>query len=339
MSATGTFMGEQALLVTLLLERGILKKEDVAEVQKAASQPNMSIEEALVQVEATTEEVIARTYADHLRLPLVGLDAPLALDKEMAAMIGERICRERRVVPLSHEHGVVEVAFANPTDLTAYEEIQLLTMAVIRPLVAPLTAVDEALGEAFGKRDMVREISSEAAPEATPATAQAEESVEEVVDLDRPVPKGRDSHVIRLVNHILASAVTSGASDIHLEVFENSIKVRFRVDGSLQELSPPPMAMYIPMISRLKVLAKMDIAERRIPQDGAIGLTVEGKRVRPASQHRAHGLRREDGHAYSDQGRHSAGPDETGFQPQAGRRLPDRGRQPPRTAARDRADG
>ena len=181
-------------------------------------------------------------------------------------------------MPLTHENGVLEVAFANPTDLTAYEEIQLLTMLVIRPQVAPLTAVDEALGEAFGKRDMVKEISNEAAPE-VPATAQGDESVEEVVDLDRPVPKGRDSHVIRLVNHILSSAVTNGASDIHLEVFENSIKVRFRVDGSLQELSPPPTAMYIPMISRLKVLAKMDIAERRIPQDGAIGLAIEGKRV------------------------------------------------------------
>jgi type IV pilus assembly protein PilB len=278
MSVAATLATEQPLLIALLLERAALKKEDLAVVLKAAGQPNVTIEDALVEAEAVTEEVIARTYAEHLRLPLAGLDGPLVVDKEMATAIGERICRERRVVPLGHEHGVLEVAFANPTDLTAYEEIQLLTMLVIRPQVAPLTAVDEALGEAFGKRDMVKEISNEATPEAN-VTAQGEESVEEVVDLDRPVPKGRDSHVIRLVNHILSSAVKGGASDIHLEVFENSIKVRFRVDGSLHELSPPPMAMYIPMISRLKVLAKMDIAERRIPQDGAIGLVIEGKRV------------------------------------------------------------
>ena len=90
MSTTGTFTAEQPPLVTLLLERGVLKKEDLAAVQKVATQPNMSIEEALVQAEAATEEVIARTYAEHLRLPLVGLDGPLAVDKEMAATIGER---------------------------------------------------------------------------------------------------------------------------------------------------------------------------------------------------------------------------------------------------------
>jgi type IV pilus assembly protein PilB len=277
MSETGTFVADQPLLITLLLERGALKPEDLAEVQKAAGQPNTSLEEGLVRAELVTDEVIARAYAEHLRLPLVGLDGVLAVDKELAETIGERLCRERRVLPLAHEHGILEVAFANPTDLTAYEEIQLLTMQVIRPLVAPLGAVDEALGEAWGKRDLVKEISNEAVPEVS--VQQIEESVEEIVDLDRPVPKGRDSHVVRLVNHILLSAVKSGASDIHLEAFEKSIKVRFRVDGRLQDLSPPPLAMYIPMVSRLKVLAKMDIAERRIPQDGAIGLAIDGKRV------------------------------------------------------------
>lgn len=82
-----------------------------------------------------------------------------------------------------------------------------------------------------------------------------------------------------MVNHILCSAVNSNASDIHIEVFEKKAKIRFRVDGLLQEISPPPRPMYIPMISRLKILAKMDIAERRIPQDGAIAPKMDGKRI------------------------------------------------------------
>jgi len=277
MSGTATFIPGQPLLVTLLLEHGLLKQEDVAEVMKAASQQNQTVEGVLARMELASGEVIAKMYAEHLRLPLVGLDTSLVLDKEMAEAVGERICRERLVVPLSHEHGILEMAFANPTDLTAFEQIQLLTTLVVRPLVAPLNAIEEALGEAFGKRDLVKEISDEAGPETV--ETKDDDAVEEVVDLDRPVPKGRDSHVVRLVNHILSSAVKSGASDIHLETFENSIKVRFRVDGRLQELSPPPMPMYIPMVSRLKVLAKMDIAERRIPQDGAIALVIEGGRV------------------------------------------------------------
>jgi len=277
MTAINTFVSGQTLLVTLLLERGVLKQEDLAEIQKAMSQQSQPIEAALVQTGLTDEDTIASTYAEYLRLPLVSPDAPLAVDKEMAERIGERTCRERRIIPLTREHGILEVAFANPTDLTTFEEIQLLTTLVIRPLVAPLSVIDEALAGVFGKRDMVKEISTEAGQEAV-ATPE-NDSVEEIVNLDRPVPKGRDSHVVRLVNHILSSAVRGGSSDIHLETFENSIKVRFRVDGSLLEISPPPLNMYVPMISRLKVLAKMDIAERRIPQDGAISLTVEGGRV------------------------------------------------------------
>jgi len=278
MSETGTFVSNQPLLVTLLLEHSVLKQEDLAEIQKAMVQQNQSIEAALVQTELADEDTIASTYAEYLRLPLVSPDAPLAVDKEMAERIGERTCRERRVIPLTREHGILEVAFANPTDLTTFEEIQLLTMLVIRPLVAPLSVIDEALAGVFGKRDMVKEISTEAGQDAVAATPE-DGSVEEIVDLDRPVPKGRDSHVVRLVNHILSSAVRGGSSDIHLETFENSIKVRFRVDGSLVEISPPPLNMYVPMISRLKVLAKMDIAERRVPQDGAISLTVDNGRV------------------------------------------------------------
>lgn len=106
-----------------------------------------------------------------------------------------------------------------------------------------------------------------------------EQNVEEIVNLDKPVPKGRDSQVIRLVNHILFSAVESKASDIHIEPFEKNVKVRFRIDGDMNEISPPPKAMFVPMVSRLKILAKMDIAEKRIPQDGAISLKIGDKRI------------------------------------------------------------
>ncbi|MBE3096832.1 MAG: Flp pilus assembly complex ATPase component TadA [Planctomycetes bacterium] len=277
MSETETILAMQPLLVRLLMERGVLQADDLSKVQDAAAEQNLSLEDALVRAELATEEAIARAYAEHFHLPVVNLDAPLPINKDMAMVIGAKVCRDRMVVPLACEHGTLEVAFANPTDLTAFEEIQLLTEQVIQPVMAPLSMIEDALGEVFGKVDMVKEISKEASQE-VPSSPE-EDLVEEIVDLNRPVPKGRDSHVIRLVNHILASAVRGGASDIHLEPFENSIKVRFRIDGRLQELSPPPIAMYVPMLSRLKVLSKMDIAERRVPQDGAIGLTVDEGRV------------------------------------------------------------
>ena len=272
-----TFGTEQALLVRLLLERKVLKIEDVPKVTEKLSQQNVTLEQAIVDTELATDAEIAQAYADYFHLPMVEAGAVLTMDAEAVEMIGEKICRERMVVPISRGNGSLEVALANPSDPTALEQIQLVTGLVVCPVVAPLGAVVDVLNETFGKRDLVKEISSEAGGGAE--TVGEDEAIEEIVDLDRPISKGRDSHVIRLVNHILFTAVNSGASDIHIEPFEERIKVRLRIDGRLQELSPPPKSMYIPMISRLKVLAKMDIAERRVPQDGAIALTVDQRRV------------------------------------------------------------
>ena len=274
-----TLMLDQPLIVQLLLEQGLLEAKDLPEVQQALSIPNITPEEALIRAGLVIDVDIAEVYAREMQLPIVGQDAPLLLDKDLAELVGETICREKLAVPISRENGTLVVAFANPTDLTTLEQIQLLTGLVIDPVVAPLMAVNEALGEALGKRDFVKEIASEARSAPQPKAPEQTEIVEEVVDLDRPLPKGRDSHVIRLVNHVLSSAVNSEASDIHIEPFENTVQIRFRVDGQLHEISPPPRTMYVPMISRLKVLAKMDIAERRVPQDGAIALSIGQKRV------------------------------------------------------------
>ncbi len=276
---TDTLAAEQPLLIQLLMERGLLEDKDLNDVQQALNRYSGSVEEALVKTHLATDVDIAQVYADRLRLPSMAEDAPLQRDKELCQLLGEKTCRERLVIPLSRENGTLVVAFVNPTDLTTLEQIQFLTGLVIRPVVAPLTLVEDALGEMFGKRDFVREIASEAGVSPPQAPVHVEDTVEELVDLDRPIPKGRDSHVIRLVNHILISAVHNNASDIHLEPFEDSIRVRMRIDGKLHEISPPPRSMYIPMISRLKVLSKMDIAERRVPQDGAIALTLGQNRV------------------------------------------------------------
>ena len=272
---------DQPLIVQLLIREKMLEEKDLADVQQALNRFSGSVELALVHANLATATDIAQIYANHLHLPIVGAseEESLPLNKELAERIGEKICREKFVLPLKSEHGTLEVAFANPTDLTALEQIQMLTGMVIRPVVAPVTAITDALDEMFGKRDFVKEIASEVDGGGGSQENEDEEVVEEIIDLDRPIPKGRDSHVIRLVNHILSTAVEDGASDIHLEPFENSVRVRMRIDGKLHEISPPPRAMYIPMISRLKVLAKMDIAERRIPQDGAIALSVGGKRI------------------------------------------------------------
>ena len=270
-------MSEQSLLLHLLLDKGLLAEEDLAEAQKAIIDHNGPPEEALAEASIVGDIDIARAYADDFNLPIVGVDEPLRVSKELTELVGENICREGLLMPLLRDDDTLEVAFVNPTDLTMLERIQLLTGLVIRPVVAPVMRITEAIAEILGSRDFVKEIASEAA--SRPQSEEEDDAIEEVIDLDRAVPKGRDSQVVRLVNHVLSSAVKNEASDIHLETFENNVKIRVRIDGQLHEISPPPKPMYIPIISRLKVLSKMDIAERRVPQDGAIALIVAEKRV------------------------------------------------------------
>ena len=273
------FTTDQPLLIQLLLKRGVLKQEDLNGVREVISKSSGSVEEALISSNIITEADIMTVYGEELGIPLADQENRLVADKDLAEMIGESVCRENNFIPLSKQGDTIKVALANPTDLALFERIQLSTGLVVQPVMATFSAIDEVLGETFGTRDIVKEITSEGKGQIIEHSKGGDEEVEEIVDLDHPIPKGRDSQVVRLVNHILSSAVENGASDIHIEPFEKSVKVRFRIDGVLNEISPPPRPMYVPMISRLKILAKMDIAERRIPQDGAIALKIGVKRI------------------------------------------------------------
>jgi len=275
------FTTEQPLLVQLLVKRGVIKSDDLNVVRETMARSTGSVEEILTNANIVTEDDIARAYSEELGMPLAELSGPLSADKELAELIGETVCRENNFVPISRQGNTIKVAIANPIDLRAFERIQLSAGLIPKPVIATFSMISDALGEVFGTRDIVKEIASEEKAQAPDQSKEKneDESVEEIVNLDKPVPKGRDSQVIRLVNHILFSAVESKASDIHIEPFEKAVKVRFRIDGDMSEISPPPKAMYVPMVSRLKILAKMDIAEKRIPQDGAISLKIGDKRI------------------------------------------------------------
>jgi type IV pilus assembly protein PilB len=176
--------------------------------------------------------------------------------------------------------------------LLVVDEIEFLTGLTVRPLIAARSTI-EGLIDAYysaGGRYGAKKSSRRAAKQAKggkEGSNQDEDSGDddgfsssgEVLDLDSPLPSGPDGRTILIVNQILEQAMNRGASDIHIEPFEETCKVRVRVDGVLQELQAPPRSLYLAVVSRFKILAKMDIAEKRIPQDGAISLRVGEKRI------------------------------------------------------------
>ncbi len=262
-------------------------------------------EEALIRANLVSEETIARIHAEVLSLPwlcLVLRDGEPHIQEmhgteevadrgpvsaclhlhDTAAAISEVVCRKRKVAPIALDGEVLDLACLDPSAFHVVEEVQLRTGLVIRPVAATLSLVEKVADLFFGERDMVRELVREV--ESTALEIRQEEVTlpadpRIIIDLDGPAPTGRDGDVINLVNLLLRSAVEQGASDIHLEPYEEGVRARFRIDGRLVEVTPPPGPLFVPVISRLKILAKMDIAEKRVPQDGAIALRSGRRRV------------------------------------------------------------
>jgi type IV pilus assembly protein PilB len=194
-------------------------------------------------------------------------EGDLILNEDDARLLPEKFCREKMLVAVGRERHSVCVAVVDPTNPLLQEELQHMAGLPVVLAVGTHAAVMGTLDRIYGARDVVREIAKEDQYDsgATPSDD------EQVLDLQEQVPPGVDGRIIRLANTILLGAIGQRASDIHLEPFESDVRVRYRVDGELIEITPPPKSMFVPLISRFKILSKMDIAEKRIAQDGAFG--------------------------------------------------------------------
>jgi type IV pilus assembly protein PilB len=280
-STTDLTSTSQPLLIQLLLEKEILTPEQIASVSEARSKDHSPLESLLVKKGLVLDQHIAEVYADYLMVPLFDI-APEDMDPQLAGVLPEKLCREHMFVPVEMRGDTLDVAFATFEDMLMADELQLLTGMNIRPMMAPISVVEKSLNTLYlaTRTKFISRLDEYANEEEDEDEEEEEDQLDEnVLELDAPTPAGPDGRVIRMVNNILDEALRAGASDIHLEPFEDSCAVRLRVDGELRALTPPTKAQFIPVISRFKILAKMDIAEKRIPQDGAIAVQAGVKRV------------------------------------------------------------
>ncbi|MBU4273156.1 MAG: GspE/PulE family protein [Planctomycetes bacterium] len=278
MNGTAELNGQQPLLVRLLLSKEVLSPEKLKDLGDARSKNNDPLESILVKEGLATDKQIAEAYSEYLMMPLYeGSDDKL--DPQLASLLPEKLCRDHLLAPVAVHDDELDVAFATFEDLLMADELQLLTGMTIRSLIAPLTLVEKLLDAMFlsGSASFIGHVDEY--PSEAEGTDRDEQLDDSLLELDQAPPPGPDGRVIRMVNQILEQALRVGASDIHIEPFEDSCAIRLRVDGTLRELAPPPRSLFVPIISRFKILAKMDIAEKRVPQDGAIALRGAGKRV------------------------------------------------------------
>ncbi len=234
-----------------------------------ADETGQRLDAVLIQLGLLTERGLADAYADLLQRPVATAgrypaDAPLFPDR-----LTPRFLRHARALPLAVENGTVALAVADPLDPFTPAAV---AAAVGRPVAIEIALpieLDAALGRLYPDEDAA----AGGADGETDAGAPLEDDAERLKDLASEAP------VIRLVNQIISRAVETQASDIHIEPFENQLRVRYRYDGVLHEAEPPPSRLTAAITSRIKIMARLDIAERRLPQDGRIKLAVRGTEI------------------------------------------------------------
>jgi len=252
----------------LLLERGLISEEDLKNALVLQQERTDKIGRILIDLGYVAERDILAVVSDQLKVPIFDGEYP-AVPIE-ADRLPFRFLRAFNVIPVHLENGVLRIVMADPLDLETQNSIRLRTGFAVQVFLGVEAEIQAQLERLYGGEE---ENSTEKLIETLGDFGADDENIEHLRDLASEAP------VIRLVNLIISRAIESRASDIHLEPFEKELRLRYRVDGVLQNMDPPPNALRAAIISRIKLMAKLNIAERRLPQDGRIKLKVLGREI------------------------------------------------------------
>ena len=262
--------GAHRLLGEILVQQGLTTPDVVARALARAQKSGERVGEALVALGVVTRTDVLKALADQNDLAYVGRDElPSALP--VLKNLSPKYLRQYAVCPVSVDGGLLTLATADPLNTVVVDDLRQSTGLSIRLVVSTAEAINEAIdrtydGATTALSRLVEGIEDEGGRE-------ADEDLAQLRDMAFEAP------VVRLVNLLIENAVTSEASDIHIEPFEDTLRIRYRVDGILYDQEAPPQRLQSAVTSRIKIMAEMNIAERRLPQDGRIRVTLNGQRV------------------------------------------------------------
>jgi general secretion pathway protein E len=249
----------------ILIERKLITADDLERALELQKERGDKIGKTLVDMGFIAMRDVLAALAEQWDVPLVSIEGPPAVSPETEAL-SPRFLRQFRCLPLSREDHTVTLAMADPLDVETIAQVKLCTGLKVNSVLAAEQEILDAIDRYYGD-------SARAEHDLEGDAAEMSEDLEHLRDMASEAP------VIRLVNAIVAQAVEKRASDIHFEPFEKEFRVRYRIDGVLYEQEKPPREMKAAVISRVKLMAKLNIAERRLPQDGRIKIKTLGREV------------------------------------------------------------
>ena len=228
----------------------------------------------LVKLGFLTEEDITSFLSKQYGVPSINL-AHFEIDQNVIKLVPAEIAQKHMVIPINRKGSVLTVAMADPSNIFAIDDIKFLSGFKVEPVVAAETSIKNAINKHYDSAGLVKDI-LQGYDDREVATVEEGDEGPDVGDLQRAT---EDAPVVKLVNLILSDAIKKGASDIHIEPYEKSFRVRYRIDGVLYDTMQPPMKLRAAIISRAKIMAQLDIAERRLPQDGRIKIRMGQKEI------------------------------------------------------------
>ncbi len=254
----------------ILVRRQVLSPDQLEEARGLERQAGLKLHDAIVKLGYATTDQVMSALAEHHGLQYVDL-TEVTIPPAVIELVPESVARENVVLPMSQDNGALRIIMSDPSDFDTVQKLQFILNKDIQPVLAPREQIIEAINRHYGQSEtesvdsMLSEF-TDTAIDFTETEATSGTGFEE-----------SDAPVVKLVNLIIQEAVSLRASDIHIEPFMDRVRVRYRIDGVLVERDSPPRRLLAPILSRIKIMASIDIAEKRRPQDGRIKMNLHGK--------------------------------------------------------------
>jgi type IV pilus assembly protein PilB len=251
----------------LLVRGGVVSRDQLNKAQQKGRDSGSSVMKELIQLGFTTEQTLTEFLAKQFGIEKIEL-TPEEIEESVFSLVPPQLTQKHQLVPTKLTGSILTIAMADPTDLIAINEIKFITGYGVRVVLASPSAIKKTLDHRFGGISYDDVLKKFGDSDMELILEQDDVNLQELQQATMEAP------VVTLVNAILADAAKRRASDIHIEPYEKLFRVRFRIDGVLQEIMSPPLRLKNPLVSRLKVMAGLDIAERRLTQDGRIKLKM-----------------------------------------------------------------
>jgi len=267
-------------LGTLLIENRVVSEQQLERALKRQKERGGLLGDILIDMGFASEREVLGALAKQLNIEHISAEEVTHIDVELLKLVPERVARQYMVVPLSSHDNVIDVAMANPFDIIAIDDLRALTKSRINTAIISKEGARVLIEKFYGTgsreeslEDVLRDVSE------THVELKREAPEDRDVALERLKEQSEAAPIVRLVDYIIANAINERASDIHVEPQEKRLSIRYRIDGVLHDVISPAKELQMAIVSRIKIMANLDIAERRLPQDGRFTIRIRHREV------------------------------------------------------------